>query len=195
MRRLFIIRKDLHLKPGKLAAMVGHCAEAYFTNMLKAQSLLPGRFKDNEFDTLLAQDPWRKDEPALYKDTDVCKASKAAFKRGDKTFQWPAYNSRPTVTVTIEIPKDIWENYINDIFTKTICECRNKSQLKKAKSIAEELGLEEGVDFGYINDSCKTDLKPENEDGTCTVGMWFKPLPDGIAHKISKKFQLYRDEQ
>ena len=126
---------------------------------------------------------------------DKFQISKAAFKRGDKTFQWPAYNSRPTVTVTIEIPKDIWENYINDIFTKTICECRNKSQLKKAESIAKELGLEEGVDFGYINDSCKTDLEPENEDGTCTVGMWFKPLPDSIAHKISKKFQLYRDEQ
>lgn len=29
MRRLFIIRKDLNLSPGKLAAMVGHCAEVY----------------------------------------------------------------------------------------------------------------------------------------------------------------------
>lgn len=29
MRRLFIIRKDLNLSPGKLAAMVGHCAEGY----------------------------------------------------------------------------------------------------------------------------------------------------------------------
>ena len=35
MRRLFIIRKDLHLSAGKLAAMVGHCCEAYWTNLLK----------------------------------------------------------------------------------------------------------------------------------------------------------------
>ena len=35
MRRLFIIRKDLHLSSGKLAAMVGNCAEAYFTNLLR----------------------------------------------------------------------------------------------------------------------------------------------------------------
>ena len=35
MRRLFIIRKDLHLSAGKLAAMVGHCAEAYWTNLIK----------------------------------------------------------------------------------------------------------------------------------------------------------------
>lgn len=37
-RRLFIIRKDLHLSAGKLAAMVGHCAEAYWTNMIQEGS-------------------------------------------------------------------------------------------------------------------------------------------------------------
>ena len=34
-RRVFIIRKDLHLSSGKLAAMVAHCAEAYCTRMIK----------------------------------------------------------------------------------------------------------------------------------------------------------------
>lgn len=34
MRRLFIIRKDLHLSAGKLAAMVAHCAEGYWTRMI-----------------------------------------------------------------------------------------------------------------------------------------------------------------
>lgn len=34
-RRLFIIRKDLHLSAGKLAAMVSHCAEAYWTNIIR----------------------------------------------------------------------------------------------------------------------------------------------------------------
>ena len=64
----------------------------------------------------------------------------------------------------------------------------------KAKTIAEELGLVENMDFGFINDCCLTELTPENEDGTCTVGIWFKPLDDEIAHKISKKYQLYKGE-
>lgn len=193
MRRVFIIRKDLHLKPGKLAAMVSHCAEAYWTNLLKS-AVDNGKFADNEFEKLLAEDPWRPGEPAIYKEASLCKASAIAFKNGEKTFLVKKPYSKPTITVNVEIPKDIWNEYVNGIFTKTVCECRNKNQLEKAKAIAESLGLVEGADWGFIRDCCKTDLVPENPDGTCTVGIWFKPLPDDIAHAISKKFQLYRDE-
>ena len=142
MRRLFIIRKDLHLSSGKLAAMVGHCAEAYWMKMLQN-----GHW-------LLAGNTFRSE---------------------------------------VFIDGDVFNQYINGIFTKTICEARNKNHLLKAKTIAEELGLVEDVDFGVINDKCLTELTPENEDGTCTVGIWFKPLDDEIAHKISKKYQLYKD--
>lgn len=187
MRRLFIIRKDLHLKPGKLAAMVGHCAEAYFTNLLKSSPCV-----DNEFDTLLSEDPWHPGRPAVYKHPDVCRKAEEAFKAGEKYFKVKKQFPKSTVSITVEIPKDIWNGYINDIFTKTICEAKNLARLKaKTEEPIKELGLVEGVDYGYINDSCKTDLTPENPDGTCTIGMWFKPLPDEDAHKISKKFKLY----
>ena len=142
MRRLFIIRKDLHLSAGKLAAMVGHCAEAYWTNLIRNKS---------DFELKGSQD---------------------------------------IIYATITLDKNIYDNYINNKFVKTICEAKNLNQLLKARTIALEFGLTEGIDFGLINDACLTELKPENEDGTCTVGIWFKPLDDEIAHSISKKYQL-----
>lgn len=148
MRRVFIIRKDLHLSPGKLAAQVGHCCEAYWMNLLKRMSV------DNPVEVL----------------------------NEDTVFRFK-----------VDVPKNVWIQYVCGIFTKTICEARNKNHLLKAETIAKELHLAEGVDYGFINDKCLTELKPENEDGTTTVGMWFAPLADEVAHKISRKFPLYRD--
>lgn len=188
MRRVFIIRKDLHLKPGKLAAMVGHCCEAYWTNLLK--SVTP---KDNEFTTLPAVDYDDPTRPALYKHPKLYKLAKEAFEAGKKSFTVEEKFPRKTITVAVDIPKDIWNDYVNSIFTKTICEARNLGKLNQAAEAARGLGLSEGTDFGYINDKCLTDLTPENKDGTTTVGIWFKPLPDEIAHEISRKYPLYRD--
>lgn len=157
MRRLFIIRKDLHLSAGKLAAMVGHCCEAYWTNLLKNE------FKNAKDDNLV--------ETA-----------------SDEEVGFPVY-----------VDYTIWQQYVNGIFTKTICEAKNKNQLMKVLDIIEKLhedgicDLVEGKDYGFINDSCLTELKPENEDGTTTIGIWFKPLSDDVAHMISKKYKLYRD--
>ena len=94
------------------------------------------------------------------------------------------------------IEKDIYEEWISGIFTKTICEARNRNQLMKAVSIAQELGLKEGIDFFLIKDNCLTELEPEEVDengvGRTLTCIGFKPLPDDIAHQISKKFQLYK---
>lgn len=90
-----------------------------------------------------------------------------------------------------EIPKDIFYEYINGSFVKTICAAKNKGHLLKAKSKAEALGLVDGIDFGLICDNCLTELEPEEENGTTMTGIWFRPLPDDVAHEISKKYQLY----
>lgn len=146
IRRLFIIRKDIDLSAGKLAAMVGHCAEAYWTRLISKNII-------------------------------------------EEVYQG-------TYRVSFDIDKDIFDDYINGIFTKTICEAKNLNHLMKAKTIAEELGLVEDVDYFIISDCCKTELQPEyvDENGIerIIVGISFKPLPDEIVHKISKKYQLYR---
>jgi peptidyl-tRNA hydrolase len=190
MRRLFIIRKDLNLHAGKLAAMIGHCAECYWMNLLTH-----GHVQDNEFHTLPVFD--YDFRPIIYKAPQIYQASKEALERGDVRFTVKSENARPTMTASVEIPKDIWNDYIKGIFTKTICEAKNLNHLMKVVEVAKKVGLEEGADYGFIDDVCKTDLTPEFTDetgvGRCRVGIWFKPLPDEISHKLSKKYQLYKD--
>lgn len=143
-RRLFIMRKDLNMSPGKLSAQVAHCAEAYWTHLMRANvELIEGV------------------------NCEDCYYSK------------------------VIIPIDVFNQYINGSFVKTICAARNKNHLMKAKVMAEEIGLQEGIDFGLIWDNCYTELTPEEENGTTLTGIWFKPLPDEIAHSISKKYHLY----
>ena len=77
MRRLFIIRKDLHLTAGKLAAMVSHCAEAYWLNLLK-NFATQGRIKDNEFMKLPTEVVGDPDYWTRYKNPAIYEAAKAA---------------------------------------------------------------------------------------------------------------------
>lgn len=139
MRRLFIMRKDLQMSPGKMAAQVGHCAEVYWLKQMNRTGIF--------------------------------------------------YHQ---VQMVAHIDEDVYEDYIHGNIIKTICEAKNKNHLLKAKTVAEELGLKENEDFGFIEDKCFTELTPEEEDGTTITGIWFKPLPDDISHIISKKYQLYK---
>ena len=55
------------------------------------------KVEDNEFNELLAANPYKPSEPALYKESSLCRAAKAAFKNGEKTFKakkttWKAYH-------------------------------------------------------------------------------------------------------
>lgn len=145
MRRLFIIRKDLHLSSGKLAAMIAHCAEGYWIRLIE---------------------------------NNISNA-----------------DGKPHVS--FDLDKDIYDGYLCGRITKTVCEAKNLNKLLQARDMALTLGLVENQDFGMINDACLTELTPEwidkNGEGRCTVGIWFKPLEDEVAHSISKKYQLYKD--
>lgn len=92
--------------------------------------------------------------------------------------------------------KDVFEKWINGIFTKTVCAAKNRNDLMKAVKISEDLGLVEGRDFFLIRDSCLTELEPEEFDdagnGMTLTCIGFSPMDDDLAHKISRKYQLYR---
>lgn len=92
------------------------------------------------------------------------------------------------------INADLYEEWFEGPFTKTVCEAKNRNQLMRAVAIAQELGLEEGEDYFLIRDNCLTELEPEDEDGRTLTAIGFVPLKDEVAHKISKKFQLFKGE-
>lgn len=104
------------------------------------------------------------------------------------------YKDSPQILYSVDA--DIYKNWICGIFTKTICEAKNRKQLLKAVALAEELGLKENKDFFLIKDACLTELEPEEVDengvGRVLTCIGFKPMADEVIQKISKKFQLYK---
>lgn len=94
------------------------------------------------------------------------------------------------------IDEDILHNWIEGEFTKCVLQAKNKNQLLKAKTMAEELGMVDGKDFFLIKDCCLTELKPEEVDedgaGRTLTCIGFAPMSAEIIDQISKKYQLYK---
>ena len=88
------------------------------------------------------------------------------------------------------IDEDILHNWIEGEFTKCVLQAKNKNQLLKAKTMAEELGMIEGQDFWLIKDNCRTGLEPEEDGRTLTV-IGFRPMDSKIINQIGKKYNLY----
>lgn len=207
MRQLVIARKDLNMSPGKLAAQVSHASMAFLSKSICESAkpimkyeTLPS-FRNNKFTG--------KRECRIYKREDLSRLSMQAYEAGQDYFSYrPVDSENPygeleTCENEIEayssklvIDKDVYEEWFSGIFTKTICEAKNRNQLLKAVSIAEGFGLEENKDFFLIKDNCLTELEPEEVDengiGRTLTCIGFRPLPDDVAHMISRKYQLYK---
>lgn len=181
-KQIIIARKDLNMSPGKLAAQVSHASMAFLTNMIQKNST------NEEYQCLRVYDSsgkfiWYK-HPKLY---EMARKAEADGKRyfvistGKKGYKINSF----------DIEKDLYEQWINGEFTKCILEAKNKNQLLKAKTIAEELGMKEGYDFFVIRDNCHTELEPE-EDGRTLTCIGFRPMDSEVIDKIGRKYQLYK---
>ena len=93
-------------------------------------------------------------------------------------------------SVELIFDKDLFEQWIDGEFTKCVLKAKNKSQLLKAKTLAEEMGMTENEDFFCIYDNCHTELTPEDNGRTLTC-IGFKPMDSEVIDKIGKKYQLY----
>ena len=102
------------------------------------------------------------------------------------------YDSEHNIYYSTELKfnKDLFEQWIDGEFTKCVLKAKNKSQLLKAKTLAEEMGMTEDEDFFCIYDNCHTELTPEDNGRTLTC-IGFKPMDSEVIDKIGKKYQLY----
>ena len=146
-KQLIIVRKDLEMSHGKMAAQVAHASQQFL-------------FKEIKRNTKYDYDVDNYETDRLYFD------------------------------------KDMYEQWINGDYTKVVCRAKNKSDLLKVINIAEELGLKIDEDLFLIRDLCFTELEVEDIDengvGSTITCIGFKPLPEEVMSKISKKYQLYK---
>ena len=98
--------------------------------------------------------------------------------------------------IQTKFDKQIYDEWIQGVFTKIVLRAKNRNDLLKVVSVAEELGLNEGNDYFLIKDNCLTELEPEEVDengvGRTLTCIGFKPMPDDICKILSKKYQLYQ---
>ena len=73
-------------------------------------------------------------------------------------FKGNEYKTYYSVELTFD--KDLFEQWIDGEFTKCVLKAKNKSQLLKAKTLAEEMGMTENEEFFCIYDNCHTELTP-----------------------------------
>lgn len=100
------------------------------------------------------------------------------------------YKNNGYLKCPIFMKEDCYKQWICGDFTKCILQAKNKNQLLKAKTIAEDLNMKEGEDFWSIYDLCKTELKPEENNSTLTC-IGFRPMESEIVDKIGRKYHLY----
>ena len=197
MKQVIIARKDLDMSPGKLAAQVSHASMAFLTRMIQEHSSK----------VRIGYHPVLTDMPG-YMRGDLHQWSEQAIQKGEDGFYVrPVDPADPYGKLELcapnrkyrckmDIDEDLYEGWLGGIFTKVVCEAKNRNALDKAIRIANELGLEENRDYVLIKDCCLTELTPEEVDengtGRTLTCIGFRPLPDETAAKISKKFQLYK---
>ncbi len=202
-KQIIIARKDLQMTPGKLSAQVSHGSMAFLTNDIQRKTYrVVNEEKLRAWEYCRVDNPFAK-RPFLYRRDDLSRWAKEAFERGEDYFYVKPVNPldpngrlelcEPTYRYSCNLTFDCgtYENWIGGQFAKSVLEARNKNHLLKAKTMAENLGMKEGIDFFLIKDNCYTELHPEEDGRTLTV-IGFRPMPCEVIDQIGKKYQLYK---
>lgn len=168
-KQIIIVRSDLKMSSGKMAAQVAHASIAFL--LFDIQSNL--HYADQYFTKI---DEQKLNEPS----SDFI------------TIQEEWDSKTPQYLVNgLRYSPEFYQDWIQSGQSKIVLSAKNKSKLLNAKILAEQIGLKQDKDFFLIYDNCRTVLHPEEQDGTTLTCIGFRPLDEKRVDKIGKHFLLY----
>lgn len=197
-KQIVIVRKDLNMSHGKMAAQVSNASMAFLTHMIKNNThkvenedsiitykdsamTIPQRYRRPDLDKI-AEEGRQNGEFRIYIKPKDKSDRFSKFERCEPTFKYYTY---------FNIDNNLYDNWLNGSFTKVTLQAKNKNNLLKAVTLAKELGMKENEDYFLIYDHCRTELTPEENDGTTLTCIGFKPMDSETIDKISKKYHMY----
>jgi peptidyl-tRNA hydrolase len=200
MKQVIVIRKDLNMSKGKFGVQVAHASNAFFMDMIKKD--LEPHYKDGYLRlSSYAVDIEEECEniPAHYCNNTLNDLARKYFNEGKRYFcvcrpSGDIYEEVEEVkcdyyTAHLPLSANLVEEWLDKDYIKIVLSAKNKKELLKIKTKAEE----SGVPVFPIYDKCYTELTPEEEDGTTLTSLGFPPLEDVVINPIIKRLQLYKE--
>lgn len=89
------------------------------------------------------------------------------------------------------IPKDMFDNWINESFTKIVLAVDSEDEMNEVINNAIAADMKENSDYFVIRDNCLTELTPD-ETGTRMTAIGFKPMIKEKLKGVTDHLPLFR---
>ena len=150
-KQIIIVRKDLNMSPGKLAAQVSHASMAFLTDMIR-KNTQEWCFDEDAYPLELYDG---NKMPILYLDSDIQNLAETARKKNLNRIFYKINTSPFTMIPETEyqylssliFDRELFKQWIDGSFTKVVLQARNRNHLMKAVNLAESMGLYIQQDF------------------------------------------------
>lgn len=205
-KQVILVRRDLNMSPGKLAAQVAHGSMAFLSWMIRDNAVERDDTKVRVYAKYMGE-PQDENGILMYRRGDLYELAKAAAARGEQYFHRKSSDPddkygpqvecdpEPYFDIHFSLDADMMWGWFQGTFTKVVLGVKDKQELDKILTRAwKEYGMEEGRDWFAIRDNCLTELEPEEIDengiGRTLTVVGFKPMPKETIDKVTGRLRL-----
>lgn len=205
-KQAILVRRDLNMSPGKLAAQVAHGSMAFLSQMIRDNAIERDDTKARVYAKNIGE---IGDAEGIlsYRRGDLYELARAAAARGEKYFHHKssdpddkygpqvACDPEPYFDVHFSLDASMMWGWLQGAFTKVVLGVENKQELDNLLTMAwAGYGMEEGRDWFVIRDNCLTELEPEEVDeegvGRTLTVVGFRPMPAETIDKVTGRLRL-----